>query len=139
MWLHRTKLKKKEPTKYDCNFSNQPETCWGTATFLKQGHSFHSVIPAFRARDIFRKFFWQWPLCKISPNLFLRKFFEDGEIPQSFRQITQKMCGYCPFPQNFHTKKLKEISVIYVVDIFLGHMCEITKKELHFSCHGCFK
>ena len=32
-----------------------------------------------------------------------------------FRAIRPKLCGNCAFPQNFHTRKLGEISVFYAV------------------------
>ena len=33
-------------------------------------------------------------------------------VSAKFRAIRPKLCGYCTFPQNFHTRKLVEISVI---------------------------
>ena len=34
----------------------------------------------------------------------------------SFRRVSEFLCGSCAFPQNFHTRKLGEITVVYVVN-----------------------
>ena len=62
----------------------------------------------------------------------LKEAFSEGtlrKIPQ-FRQISwcgnfmerqfrqsPKLCGNCAFPQNFHTKKLGEITVFFAADV----------------------
>ena len=35
----------------------------------------------------------------------------------AFGYFTQKLCGNCAFPQNFQTRKLPKMSVIYVVAV----------------------
>ena len=34
---------------------------------------------------------------------------------RQFRANRSKLCGNCAFPQNFHTRKLGEMSVIYAI------------------------
>ena len=36
-------------------------------------------------------------------------------VSVEFRANRLKLCGSCPFPQKFHTRKLGEIAVIYAV------------------------
>ena len=38
-----------------------------------------------------------------------------GTVSTEFQKIRAKLCGNCVFPQYFHTRKLVEISVFYVV------------------------
>ena len=41
--------------------------------------------------------------------------------PISWSAIPPKLCGNCAFPQNFHTRKLGEITVFYdVIDVQQG-------------------
>ena len=38
-----------------------------------------------------------------------------GTVSALFQAIRPKLCGNCPFPQNFHIRKLGEITVFYAV------------------------
>ena len=51
----------------------------------------------------------------------------ETQFPQSF-EICPKLCGNSAFPQNFHTKKLGEIMVIYAVKEFCSE-CDVHKRE----------
>ena len=77
-----------------------------------------------------------------------------------FRAIHPKLCGNCTFPQNFHTRKLGEITVFYAVLItpnfttnyesvrnyFINRFCQkVTSNEviclpppLSLKCHITF-
>ena len=52
----------------------------------------------------------------ISPDFLMWKFCGKAQLPHSFGQfaIRPKLCGNCAFPQNFHTRKLSEITVFFV-------------------------
>ena len=50
--------------------------------------------------------------------LFLKillKILWKHRVYAEFRSIRLKLCGNCAFPQNFHTKKLGKITVVYTV------------------------
>ena len=58
----------------------------------------------------------------ISPNFLVWKFCGNTQFPHSFGRIAfqqnfrancPKLCGNCPFPQNFHTRKLGGITVFF--------------------------
>ena len=51
----------------------------------------------------------------ISPNFLGWKFCGKAQIPQSFGQICPKLCENCAFSQNFHSRKLGEITVFCTV------------------------
>ena len=42
-----------------------------------------------------------------------------GKVSAYFRAIRPKLCGNRAFPQNFHTRKLDEITVFYAAEVFL--------------------
>ena len=48
----------------------------------------------------------------ISPNFLVWKFYGKAQFPHSFGR---KLCRNCVFPQNFHAKKLGEITVFFAV------------------------
>ena len=43
------------------------------------------------------------------------EILRDGAVYVQFWAIRPKLCGNCAFPQNFHTKKLGEITAFYAV------------------------
>ena len=47
----------------------------------------------------------------ISPDFLVRKFCRKAQFP--------KLCGNCAFPQNFHTRKLGEITVFFAMLLFI--------------------
>ena len=53
----------------------------------------------------------------ISPNFLVWKFCEKAEVPHSFGRIANrpKICRNCAFPQNFNTRKLGEIALVFFV------------------------
>ena len=64
----------------------------------------------------------------------------EGTVSAEFRAIRPKLCGNCAFPQNFHTRKLEEITVFFVVrtvhltvniyrNFFYLHIYELTRTE----------
>ena len=55
----------------------------------------------------------------ISPNFLVWKFCGKAQFPHS-------LCGNCALPQNFHTRKLGEITVFFAVP-------ELTKTQLHYK------
>ena len=54
----------------------------------------------------------------VSPIFLVWKFCGKAQLPHSFA-IRPKLCGSCAIPQNFHTRKLGEITVFYAVDTTL--------------------
>ena len=50
----------------------------------------------------------------ISPNFLMWQFCRKAPFLHSFRQFTQNYTETVPFPQNFHTKKLGEITVFHL-------------------------
>ena len=51
------------------------------------------------------------------PNILVWKFGGKPKFPQSFG----KLSGNCAFPQNFHTRKLVEITVFFAVYLIGNH------------------
>ena len=50
----------------------------------------------------------------ISPNFLVWKFYGKEQFPHSFGRIAQNYVE-TSFPQNFHTRKLGEITIFYAV------------------------
>ena len=46
------------------------------------------------------------------------KFCGKAQFPHSFWAIRPKLGENCPFPQNFHSMKLGEITVFYALKLF---------------------
>ena len=53
----------------------------------------------------------------ISPNILVWKFCGKEQFPHI--AIRPKLWGNCSFPQNFHTRKLVEITVFFAVFVTL--------------------
>ena len=51
----------------------------------------------------------------LSPNFLVWKFCGKARFPHRFGRFRPKLCGNCVFPQNFHTRKLGEITVFFAV------------------------
>ena len=72
----------------------------------------------------FTQFFHTAQNTVVSHNFLVGKFCEKARFPNSFGQFATrpKLCGNCAFPQNFHTRKLGEITAFYAaaIDIFNG-------------------
>ena len=51
------------------------------------------------------------------------------KVRSTIRAILPKLCGNCTFPQNFHTRKLGEITALYVVDLVNLFICDRTLKR----------
>ena len=49
-----------------------------------------------------------------------------GTVSAYFRANRPKLCGNCSFPQNFHTRKLGEITVFFVV--YNVNQCQLEQK-----------
>ena len=41
-------------------------------------------------------------------------------VSAEFRANRPKLCGNCAFPQNFHTRKVGEITVFSAVEVIIG-------------------
>ena len=50
------------------------------------------------------------------------KFDRNGSVCEEFRAIRPKLFVNCAFPQNFHTRKLGEILILYAVKTAFGAM-----------------
>ena len=50
----------------------------------------------------------------------METFWKDT-VYAGFQAIRPKFCGTCDFPQNFHTRKLDEITVFYAVLVNLKY------------------
>ena len=66
----------------------------------------------------------------ISPNFLVWKYCGKVQFPHSFGH--PKLCGNCAFPQNFHTRKLGEITVFFAV---LPSSIIQWRKDLNCSCN----
>ena len=63
------------------------------------------------------------------------KFYGKAQFPHSFGD-SPKLCGNCAFTQNFHNRKLGEITVFYEVPVFdreNNHFSKILPLELEGS------
>ena len=62
-----------------------------------------------------------------------------GTVPAEFLAIRPKLCGYCAFPQNFHTRKLGGTTIFFEVFFFFLERRLDTRLCLHeilrFSGH----
>ena len=65
----------------------------------------------------------------VSPNFLVSKFFEKAQFFAEFRGV--KLSENCVFPQNFHSRKLGEITVFYAVVTIWEHF-NITIKPASF-------
>ena len=52
----------------------------------------------------------------ISPNFMVRKFCGKAQFLHNFGQIALNYAENVPFPQNFHTMKLDEITIFLAVN-----------------------
>ena len=64
----------------------------------------------------------------ISPNFLVWKFCGKAQFPNSFG----KLCRNCAFPQNFHTRKLGEITVFSAVLVW-AQTFEKTRRNINFD------
>ena len=93
-------------------------------------HFIHLVYPGISIRsyqnsNIMLRIFRYIIICSIDKISSLQKIPQFHLISwcinlmerQSFHVIHQKLCGNCAFPQNFHTRKLGEITVFYTVHV----------------------
>ena len=59
--------------------------------------------------------------------------------------VDSKLCGNCAFPQNFHTRKLGEITIFYAVQAFLVVYCsptivtDFSKDKIQWNCSSKWK
>ena len=53
-----------------------------------------------------------------------------GTVSAKFRANRPKLCGNCAFPQNFHTKKLGEITIFFEVETPVDLSLELTWIDL---------
>ena len=65
---------------------------------------------------------------EISPNFLVWKFCGKVQSPQSFGRFPRN------FPQNFHTRKLVEVSVCYVVYVWYGDSKKKKKAKFPNMC-----
>ena len=82
-------------------------------------NSFHfqSVIPIKSTTG--RMFQTFSELCCVKYRYFTEfpgvEILRKGRVSAEFRANRPELCGNCAFPQNFHTKKLGQISIFYAV------------------------
>ena len=75
------------------------------------------------------------------PHFHLISWYGNFVERHSFRIVSNhpKLCGNCAFPQNFHTRKLGEITVLYAVPVQINGLESSTRDKGKFGDFRCLR
>ena len=103
--------------------------CWNfVESFLKVSAKFQTTCAKLSGNYAFPQNFYTSRLYEITVLYYAKypnftkfpgvEILRKGTVTTEFRAIRPKLCGNCAFPQNFHTRKLGEITVFYAMICF---------------------
>ena len=106
---------------------NRPKLC-GNCSFPQNFHTRSEITVFFvvcvtlfyccpASAAVFQKVTHTAKNTVISRNFLVWKFCGKAQLPHSFRRFARKYAETVSFPQNFHTKKLGQITVFYAVAV----------------------